>query len=726
MPLIGRELHSSLDRTIGTTPRIANIYGKQMSRILDIFRPRRLSVLIIVMALVAGPAFGLATADTPQLAQSDRHAKVSRLVTTLFERSHYRQIRVDDSVSSQILDRYIETMDGNRQYFLASDIDEFEAYRTTLDDAVKRGELQPVFDMYSRYLERTQQRIRYALTLLEVEPDFTVDEYYEFDRSKAPWATTSAELDDIWRKRVKNDALSLMLTGKSWDDSAQLLRTRYERVLKRTEQVNSDDVFESFMNAYSHTLDPHSSYFSPRNSEEYRIQMSLSYDGIGASLQVEDDYVSILNVIPGGPAAIDGTLKPKDRITAVGQGADGEMVDVVGWRLDEVVDLIRGPGGTVVRLQILPAGAAPGTSEHVLPLTRDKIKLEAQAAQKDRIEIKRDGKTLHVGVITVPSFYQDFNARSAGDKDYTSTTRDVERLIGELKQEGIDGLVIDLRNNGGGHLSEATALTGLFVDRGPIVQLRNTNGRIEVLDDPVPEKVYDGPLAVLVNRFSASASEIFAAAIQDYNRGVIIGQQTFGKGTVQNLYPLDRYAPGRDPQFGQLTLTIGKYYRVTGGSTQNKGVSPDIELPSPVDIDLIGESSRESALPWDQIDPTKYQAGQPLQSAVSILAENLVDRSDSDPDYVYLLDEIDEQKEDQSHRSISLSMEKRQEQREEATRRQLERINHRRAALGMAPAQTLDNVPADEVPDVILDTAAGLVADMSQLPPASLAQNRTP
>lgn len=697
-----------------------------MSRIQDIFRPRRLNLLVLVLALLAGPAFGLASTDTPQLAQSDRHAKVSRLVTTLFERSHYRQIEVDDSLSSKILDRYIETMDGNRQYFLASDIDAFEAYRLNLDDAVKRGELQPVFDMYSTYLERTQERLRYALSLLDTEPDFTVDEDYEFDRSEAPWATTTTELDDIWRKRVKNDALSLMLAGKSWDETAELLRKRYERVLRRTEQVNSDDVFESFMNAYSHTLDPHSSYFSPRNSEEYRIQMSLSYDGIGASLQVEDDYVSILNVIPGGPAAIDGTLKPKDRITAVGQGGDGEMVDVVGWRLDEVVDLIRGPGGTVVRLQVLPAGAAPGTPEHVLALTRDKIKLEAQAAKKERIEVTRGDKTLHVGVITVPSFYQDFNARSAGDKDYTSTTRDVERLIGELQEEGIDGLVIDLRNNGGGHLSEATAMSGLFVDRGPIVQLRNSNGHIEVLDDPVPEKVYDGPLAVLVNRFSASASEIFAAAIQDYHRGVIIGQQTFGKGTVQNLYPLDRYAPGRDPHFGQLTLTIGKYYRVTGGSTQNKGVSPDIELPSPVDAGLIGESSRESALPWDQIDPTQFQAGQPLQSAVSILTGNLTERSDTDPDYVYLLEEIDEQKADQAHRSISLSMEKRKQEREDATHRALARINQRREALGIPPAKSLENVPADEVPDVILDTAAQLVADMSQLPPAVLAQNRNP
>ncbi len=687
-------------------------------------RVSSLSGLAIAGLFALLPSLAVGTAAAPAFEQSDRHAKVSRLVTTLFERSHYRQIRVDDSVSSQVLDRYIEVMDGNRHYFLAGDIAEFEDYRFTLDDAVRRGELDPVFTMYERYLVRTRERLEFALQVLENEPDFSVDEYYEFDRSEAPWAASSEELDDLWRKRVKNDALSLLMAEKSWDETADILRKRYERVLKRTEQINSDDVFEAFMNAYSHTLDPHSSYFSPRNSEEYRIQMSLSYDGIGASLQTEDDYVSILNVIPGGPAAIEGSLKPKDRITAVGQGQEGELVDVVGWRLDEVVELIRGPGGTVVRLQILPAGAAPGSAERILPLTRDKIKLEAQAAQKERLELQRDGETVRIGVITVPSFYQDFNARAAGEQDYTSTTKDVSRLIGELQEEGIDGLIIDLRNNGGGHLSEATALTGLFVDRGPIVQLRNTNGRIEVLEDPMPDKVYDGPLAVLVNRFSASASEIFAAAIQDYNRGIIIGQQTFGKGTVQNLYPLDRYAPGRDPKFGQLTLTIGKYYRVTGGSTQHRGVIPDIELPSAIDAELIGESSRDSALPWDQIDATDYRASEPLQTAVSLLTENYMQRSERDPDYVYLLDEIDEQRSGQAHRAVSLSLEKRRQEREDAAQRSLDRVNERRAALGLEPAGKLDEVPDDEVPDVILDTAAGLVADMAELSPASLAQNR--
>jgi carboxyl-terminal processing protease len=696
-----------------------------MTQKLNPSAPARLRMTVVALVSFLLPTLAVASAGSPTLEQSDRHAKVSRLITTLFERSHYRQIRVDDSVSSRVLDRYIEVMDGNRQYFLASDIEDFEKYRYELDDAVKRGELAPIFDIYGVYVERTRQRLDFALGQLDSEPDFTIDERYEFDRTDKPWAGSEEALDEIWRRRVKNDALTLVLTGKSWDETADILRKRYERVVKRLSQVNSDDVFESFMNAYSHTFDPHSSYFSPRNSEEYRIQMSLSYDGIGASLAVQDDYVSILNIIPGGPAAVDGSLKPNDRITAVGQGDGGELVDVVGWRLDEVVELIRGPGGTVVRLQILPAGAAPGSQESVLALTRDKIKLEAQAAKKERLEIQRGDETLHVGVIDVPSFYQDFNARAAGEKDYTSTTSDVKRLIGELEEEGIDGLVIDLRNNGGGHLSEATALTGLFIDRGPIVQLRNTNGRIEVLDDPMPTKVYDGPLLVLVNRYSASASEIFAAAIQDYNRGVVVGQQTFGKGTVQNLYPLDRYAPGRDPQFGQLTLTIGKYYRVTGGSTQHRGVIPDIELPSAVDSELVGESARDSALPWDQIEATRYTAYAPLQGAVEILTDGQRKRSEGDPDYAYLVEDIEDQRSSQAHQSVSLSLEQRKREREETTERQLTRLNERRASLGLEPAGSLEDVSADEVPDVILETAAAIVADMSDIPDTPLAENRS-
>ena len=680
------------------------------------------TALGLLLALpLAAPVSALEDAS---LQPSDRHAKISRLVTTLFEHSHYSQVDIDDDVSSEMLDRYIEAMDGNRHYFLASDIAEFEAYRTELDDVVKRGELDPVFEMYERYTVRTRERLNYAIALLDEEPDFTIDERYVFDRTETPWAVDQAELDEIWRKRVKNDGLSLVMTGKSWDETSELLRKRYERVLKRVDQINSDDVFEAFMNAYSHTLDPHSSYFSPRNSEEYRIQMSLSYDGIGASLQLQDDYIAVLNVIPGGPAAVDGSIKPNDRITAVGQGDDGQLVDVVGWRLDDVVELIRDPGGTTVRLQVLGAGAAPGSETNVIALIRDKIKLEAQAAQKERMEIQRGDQTLNIGVIQVPSFYQDYNARAAGADDYTSTTADVRRLIGELEEEGIDGLVLDLRNNGGGHLSEATSLTGLFIERGPVVQLRDTNGRIEVLKDPSPAKVYDGPLAVLVNRYSASASEIFAAAIQDYKRGVVLGQQTFGKGTVQNLYPLDRYAPGSDPRFGQLTLTIGKYYRVTGGSTQHRGVLPDIELPSHIDSSLIGESSRDTALPWDQIKATDFATDRSLDTALSVLSTSHEQRSAVDPDFNYLQADIAAVTAERAHNSVSLSLLAREQEREESRARELALRNERRAALGQEPVVSLDDLEEEEVPDILLDEAAAVVADMTDLSAAAMAQNR--
>jgi carboxyl-terminal processing protease len=467
------------------------------------------------------------------------------------------------------------------------------------------------------------------------------------------------------------------------------------------------------MNAVAHNMDPHSSYLSPRQSEEYRIQMSLSYDGIGASLQLEDDYVKVMDIIAGGPAFIDGQLKKEDRITAVGEGS-GELVDVIGWRLDDVVQRIRGPGGTPVRLQVLPAGAAPGTPEKIIELVRDKIKLEEQAAKKELLEVPFDGKTYRIGVITVPSFYQDFTARSRGDEDYTSTSRDVTRLIGEFKAEGgIDGLVMDLRANGGGHLSEATELSGLFIERGPIVQLRETRGTIQQLDDPSPTAVYDGPLAVLVDRFSASASEIFAAAIQDYDRGVIVGQQTFGKGSVQNLFPLDRLMRGTDN--GQLTLTIGKYYRVTGESTQHRGVIPDIELPSIVDTAIVGESTRETALPWDRIQPTRFRANPALTAEIDELRAHQQLRASTDPEFSYLLSDIAAVKEIAAQKSVSLNLEDRIAENKRLEEGRLARENERRTALGLPPLGNigeLDDTATSEA--IVLQQAARIVAEIAQ------------
>ena len=664
--------------------------------------------------LAATPAVQIVEDLGPEL----RHEKIGQMVSEFIQKSHYRHAAVNDELSSMVLDRYIKALDNNRSYMLASDVEAFDAHRFDLDDMVRSEPLNPVFEMFEVYRTRVRSRLNFALQQLATEPDYSVDESYFFDREDLPWAETEAELDEIWRKRVKNDALSLKLAEKEWTEIQEILDKRYTRFLKRMDQINNDDVFETFMNAFAHTLDPHSSYLSPRNSEEYRIQMSLSYFGIGASLQIDDDFVMVINIIPGGPAAIDGKLQPKDRITAVAQGVDGELVDVIGWRLDDVVQLIRGPAETVVRLQIMPAGALPGASEKVINLTRNQVKLEEQAAKSEVLTIPRDGREWSVGVIKVPSFYRDYRALSDGDKDYTSTTKDVRRLIKELEVEGVDGLIVDLRNNGGGHLTEATALSGLFIDNGPVVQLRNSNGRISRLDDPdpVPRVAYNGPLAVLVNRYSASASEIFAAAIQDYARGVIIGQQTFGKGTVQNLYSLDQYVRRPDDVgLGQLTLTIGKYYRVTGESTQNHGVEPDIALPSSIDASLVGESVRDTALPWDVIETTEFRAGEPLDSTISSLTANHISRSKDDPDFQYLMEGIQVVKEVRAQKSVSLNMVERQAEREDEISRRLDRENARRAALQLEPIADLEALEALEAPDVHLDQAAAIVSDLAQL-----------
>ncbi|MEM9384525.1 MAG: carboxy terminal-processing peptidase [Pseudomonadota bacterium] len=652
------------------------------------------------------------------LQPAQQHKKIVQVVTDLMDQFHYAGTEIDNALSSQILDGYIDALDGNKFYFLAQDIQRFERYRTTLDDSVRAGNVAPAFDVFNRYRQRVHERIVHAISLLSAEPNFTIDEAYYFDREDQPWAGTTAELDEIWRQRVKNDALSLMLTGKEWDGEdgvASTLRKRYERVLRRTSQLTEDEVFESFMNAYADTLDPHSNYFSPRNTEEYRIQMSLSYEGIGASLQLREDYVTVMNIIPGGPAAIDGSVEQKDRITAVGQGDEGSLVDVIGWRLDDVVELIRGPGGTTVRLQILPAGAAPGSAERIVALVRDEVRLEAQAAKRETLDIERGNNAYKVGVIKVPSFYQDYAARQAGRKDYTSTTRDVRRLIGELKEEGMDALIVDLRNNGGGHLWEARAMTGLFID-GPVVQFRETNGRVRQLSDIEPGVAYDGPLAVLVDRYSASASEIFAAAIQDYERGVVIGQNTFGKGSVQNLYDLNRWSTKRATgDMGQLTLTIGKYYRVTGGSTQLRGVAPDIQLPSPVDEDLVGESTRETALNWDQIDATRFRQGTPLDTQIVSLERYHGKRVADDPDFRLWQTEIEDLEEFSSRTSVSLNYDTRKAERDDRQQRRLALENERREALGMEALKDVEALEDVEPVDVMLHEAAEIITDYSSL-----------
>jgi carboxyl-terminal processing protease len=648
------------------------------------------------------------------IAPTDAQRATARKVGRILEEAHYSRAPIDRKMSEQVFQRYLDFLDSQRSYFLASDIAEFQAYRFKFDEMIRTGDVEPAYLIFARFQQRNRDRIQRAIDVLKTEPDWTVSETFEFERQKAAWPANDAEMNELWRKRVKNDALSLMLTGKEWPEVSDLLRKRYERVLKRVDQITSEDVFENLMNAYARSFDPHSSYFSPRNSEEYRIQMSLNYEGIGASLQLIDDYVTIMNVIEGGPAAVAATLKSNDRITGVGQGHEGDFKDVIGWRLDDVVQLIRGKAGTTVRLQVLPSGAAPGSKEKTLEFVRNKVTLEAQAAHKEVKTIARNGKTLKVGIITVPGFYQDIAAQNAGDQNYRSTTRDVLRLLTELKAENVDGLVLDLRGDGGGYLPEATALTGLFIDHGPVVQLKDTTGRLEVLDDPETAAAYDGPLAVLVDRYSASASEIFAGAIQDYHRGIILGQRTFGKGTVQNLVPLDRWS--QRPVSGQLTVTIGKFYRVTGESTQHRGVEPDVALPSPIDMKEVGESALEAALPWDRIAGVPFQTSATAGAAlpVSTLASDEDVRAKGDPDYRWLVSDIAAIDSVREQHSVSLNLKERREERGKQDKERLDRENSRRAAKNLPPLKAVEDIDKekDDVPDVVLSQAAEVMADM--------------
>jgi carboxyl-terminal processing protease len=685
------------------------------------FRQLLLAALLVTAVIALGGsgaqrAVAPAIAASGDLAASERHRRVMRLVTEVVERQHYRQAVLDDDMSTQIYERYLEALDSSRSYLLASDIAEFERFRYQFDEAIKNADAAPAFGIFARYRQRNREMLRHAIALLDTEPDFTLDESFQFDRTDEGWPASQDELNELWRKRVKNDALSLLLAGETWPEASDILRKRYERVGKRIEQITADDVFETFMNAYSHVYDPHSNYLSPRNSDEYNIAMSLSYEGIGASLQLVDDHVTIMNVLPGGPAAASAQLKAGDRITAVGQGSEGPLTDVVGWRLDDVVQLIRGPVKTVVRLQILADGENPGAQESLLVLTRNKVTLEGQAAQKTVHRIRRGDREFKIGVIEVQSFYQDFQARVAGDEDYRSTTRDVRRLIEELNSEGIDSLVIDLRDNGGGHLSEATGLVGLFVENGPVVQLRETGGRIEVLDDPEPGVAWEGPLVVLVNRASASASEIFAGAIQDYQRGLVVGQQTYGKGSVQNLYPLDRYALGPKAGFGQLTVTIGKYYRVTGDSTQHRGVEPDITLPSLLSTNDVGESTQDSALPWDRINAAKFTPEQTTLPVLPLLAREHDERVAHNPDFVALEGDVEALERLRTQQDVSLNLVKRRAERDAFEAERLARENARRVAHGLAPLATIAALDEGEAPDTVLDEAVEIAADAMQMP----------
>jgi carboxyl-terminal processing protease len=589
------------------------------------------------------------------LVPQDYFKAEQQLVNTVLTRYHFKKVVLNDSISAVILERYLKSLDFGKLYFLQSDISNFENFKYKIDDYLINGELKLPYDIYNVYLERVNQRIDYVSEVLKNEFDYSKDEYYEVRHDSAQWAVGVTDLNDIWRKRIKYDALNLKLAGKEWDSIVETLNKRYENIRKAISQTKSEDVFQLYLNAYTETVDPHSNYLLPITSDNFKIDMTRALEGIGAQLQAEDEYTKVVEVIAGGPAFKSKLLHRDDKIIGVAQGNDGEMVDVVGWRLNDVVKLIRGPKDSIVRLLILQASEGVNAHPKEITLVRDKVKLEDQSAKMQILEFNNNETPFRIGVISIPAFYVDYEAEQKGDRNFKSTTRDVRKLINDLQSEKVDGIVIDLRNNGGGSLSEAIELTGLFIKDGPVVQVKQSNGYINVEDDPDPGIAYDGPLSVLVNRFSASASEIFSAAIQDYGRGIVLGEQTFGKGTVQNLIDLNKISSKTSNTLGQVKITIAKFYRISGGSTQNLGVIPDINFPSPIDADEFGESSEPNALPWDQILAAKYHPYTNTKDLIPLLQNLHNSRIKSDIRFQSFIDDVNEAKKTREKNSISLN-----------------------------------------------------------------------
>jgi len=625
-----------------------------------------------------------------RLEPESEHAGIVKSIVYKLKYHHYEKIKLDDDLSQIIFDTYLSDLDPSRLYFLKSDIDSFSPYHQKIDDFMKRSDLVLAYKIFNQYQQRVIERMIFTLNFIDIDAkkvDFSKDEYFETDREDSPWPETTFQQNELWRKRLKNEMLNLILSGKKMEDIIPLLRKRYRSQLNRASQTNSEDAFRIYMNAMTQVYDPHTQYFSPSASENFNIQMSLSLEGIGAVLQRENDYTKVLRLVPAGPADKAGELQPGDRIVGVGQGNEDDIVDVIGWRLDEVVHLIRGPKGTIVFLRIIPASAADDQTTRVIKITRDKVKLEEQAAHKNIVPVKRNGKTYKIGVIDIPTFYLDFKAYHEGESDYKSTSRDVKRLIHELEKEKIAGIIIDLRDNGGGALQEANALTGHFIRKGPIVQVRESNGRVTQYYDRQPGIVYDGPLLVMMNRMSASASEIFSGAIQDYHRGLIVGTQSFGKGTVQSLLDL---------QQGQLKITHAKFYRVSGKSTQYQGIIPDISFPPIYNPEKIGESTLPYAMKCDTIKPADYSLYQIRQQMVDKLIKSHESRIKDNVEFDYLKANLKFREKQQEKTRISLSEARRKQERDEIDEWKLTWENKKRAAKGLKPLKELESSDDDD------------------------------
>lgn len=653
----------------------------------------------VAFGLHASPDAAQEPLVLPIMAQDTQHATASKRIAALFTRGHYTNVQLDDALSSRMFDTYVKNLDYYRNVLTKADVESFEKYRDQFDDGINKGNLNFAFDMFNLTLKRRSERFDYALQLLEKGFDFTVEDQYAYDREDATWPVNDAELNEIWRQRVKFDALNLKLAGKTTEEINTILTKRYRNTQKRLAQTESEDVFQLVMNSFARSIEAHTSYLSPRNADRFQQEMNLSLEGIGAVLRADEDYTVIQSLVPGGPADLTQKLKPKDKIIGVAQDKT-EFVDVIGWRLDDVVDLIKGPKGSTVRLQVVGANDIGTSQAQVITIVRDKIRLEDRAAKAEVLKPVLSELDQKIGVISIPGFYNNL-------------AEDVTKLLAELKTEKVDGIIVDLRGNGGGSLQEATLLTGLFIDRGPVVQIREGDGKVSVSQDNDGVSYYDGPLTVMVDRYSASASEIFAAAMQDYGRGLIVGEQTFGKGTVQQHRPLGRIYDMFESPLGSVQYTIAKFYRINGGSTQHKGVIPDIQFPTAIDPAEWGESKEEYALPWDSINAANYSTLNDISQVIPVLQQKHQARIGKEVEFQYLMKDIAEYKQQMNDKTVSLREADRITERDENKAKQLVRTNERLKRLGLPEVTTLDDVPEDvEKIDAFLEEAASITADL--------------
>lgn len=690
-----------------------------------------------VLACSAAPKPQQLVDGIANIKPDEQQSLVAKEVVTLIENYNYKKIQLNDSISSLILDRYIKALDPSKYYFLASDIKEFEQFRNSLDDDLRNGDLSAPFYIFNVYLKRYNEWIAFSLQNVKTKFDFNSNDKYVYDREKLPWAVTRAALNEIWQKRLKYEMINLQIAGTSEAKNIETLTKRYQNQKSQVAKVNNQDVFQTLMDAFTESIDPHTNYFNPTNATAFNEDMARSFDGIGARLMVENEVVKISEIIPGGPAFKSKQLNAGDRIVGVAQG-NGEFEDIIGWRIDNSVSKIKGPRGTTVRLKVIPAGQDLSSKPVIIALVREKIVMEEQSAKKTVKTIQSNGKAYKVGIITVPAFYADFKAASAGDPNYKSTTRDVRLLIDSLKnRDKVDAIMMDLRSNGGGSLVEAIDLTGLFIDRGPVVQVRDLKGRIDVSQDTNPGVAWDGPFGVMVDRLSASASEIFAGAIQDYGRGIIMGTQTYGKGTVQSSIDLNKLlnpsmlqrlaslinktavvkgeAPKEAPQLGQINLTMAKFYRVNGSSTQHKGVMPDIVFPSIYPLDKIGEDTEASALPWDVIPRSNFNPVADLSPLKTELVNRHKARMEQSVDYKLLVQDIDDMQKRDKETSIVLNQAKLKAERDSLETKSLERTNLIRTSRGLAPLKKGEKLKKEETYDFIEDESLKVIVDMIEM-----------